>query len=142
MEALLGRCHCGRLEVRFETPSEPATLEPRACQCSFCVRHGARCVSDPAGRITLTAHDGRELVRYRFGLRTADFLLCRMCGVYVAALLSEGPSAWATLNIATLDQRDRFSLPARAVSYDDEDEAGRRERRRTRWTPAVLEVEG
>src|ERR1051326_1636781 len=104
METFSGRCHCGALEVLFETAAAPASLEPRACQCSFCVRHGARCVSDPNGRITLIVHghDREQLVRYRFGLRTADFLLCRTCGVYLGALLSEGPSAWATLNIHTL----------------------------------------
>jgi len=141
METFLGRCHCGNLEVRFETAAAPATLEPRACQCGFCVRHGARCVTDPAGRVVLTAHDVRELVRYRFGLRTADFLVCRTCGVYMGALLSEGGSAWATLNVDTLDDRQRFSAPVRPVSYDGEEEADRRRRRRTHWTPAVLKVE-
>ena len=30
-------------------------LQVRACQCSFCRRHGAKTVSDPNGRLTLTA---------------------------------------------------------------------------------------
>ena len=59
----------------------------------------------------------------------------------MGALLSQGQSARATLNIHTLDERHRFSAPVQAVSYDDEDEASRRERRLVRWTPAVLRFE-
>jgi hypothetical protein len=48
------------------------------------------------------SHDRRPrepalLTRYRWGLATADFLVCGRCGVYVAAVLSEGASAWAVI---------------------------------------------
>lgn len=32
---LHGQCHCGRIEVSFETAIPADKLEVRACQCSF-----------------------------------------------------------------------------------------------------------
>lgn len=44
-----GQCHCGNLQLRFESAIAPENLPLRACQCSFCRAHGALTVSDPAG---------------------------------------------------------------------------------------------
>lgn len=136
-----GGCHCGNLVVRFETDRQPADLLVRACQCSFCRRHGARCVSDPGGRATITARDEGVVVRYRFGLNTADFLVCAVCGVYLGALMSEDDGrAFATLNVNAFDSTEGFPSAA-PVSYDTETEPARRERRRRKWTPAELRIE-
>src|SRR5258708_38040170 len=99
MAILHGKCHCAAIEVSFETTLSPDELEVRACQCSFCRRHGAKTVTDANGRLVISAQEG-TLVRYRFGLCTADFLLCRTCGVYVAAVISDGAGERATLNVA------------------------------------------
>jgi len=136
-----GGCHCGRLAVRFETGLRPGDLPVRACQCSFCGRHGARCVSDPQGRARITVRDEDALVRYRFALNTADFLVCGRCGVYLGALMREDDGrAFATLNINAFDSNAAFASPT-PVSYDAETEPERRARRRRRWTPAELRIE-
>jgi hypothetical protein len=140
--ALAGRCHCGNITVAFETTTSPERLGLRACQCGFCVRHGARCVTDPAGRVTFEVRDKGALVRYRFGLGTADFLICGRCGVYLGALLPADDGARATVNIDTLDERARFTQPTEPISYEAETEAERIARRRARWTPAVLRMAG
>ena len=49
MTTLRGGCHCGNLKVAFETSLDPSILQLRACQCSFCRRHGAVTTSDPGG---------------------------------------------------------------------------------------------
>jgi hypothetical protein len=36
---------------------------------------------------------GSKLLRYRFGLKTADFLVCENCGIYMAAVISTGDSS-------------------------------------------------
>ena len=108
----------------------------RACACSFCRRHGVRTVSDPAGRIEFVVHDPRHLSRYTFGLRTAEFLVCRNCGVYVGAITDDAGSAYAIVNINALQTPEVFAQAAVPVSYDRESEAERRARRRDRWTPA------
>ena len=87
---LTGRCHCGNLELSLETSARPEELSLRADTCSFCRRHGARTTSDPSGRVVITVHHPDELLRYRFGLETADFLVCTRCGIYVAAAMNEG----------------------------------------------------
>lgn len=84
MATLRGGCHCGRVEVHFDTGLEPATLHPRACDCSFCRKHGAAWVSDAAGCLRVTAGESASLHEYRQGSGQARFLLCGHCGVLVA----------------------------------------------------------
>jgi hypothetical protein len=132
-----GRCHCGNLEVTFEPGTSPEDLVVRSCTCSFCRRHGARCVSDPAGAVRILAHDPARLIRYRFGLRTADFLVCGRCGSYLGALMEQGGGAVATLNVNNFDPPHPFARTGVPMRYDGEVEAERRARRAAGWTPVV-----
>src|SRR5881296_3177894 len=117
---LTGRCHCGNVELALETSVRPEELAVRADQCSFCRRHGARTTSDPGGRVRIVLHRPDEVIRYRFGLCTADFIICGRCGVYVAAVTEE---RYATVNANTLEEPlTRAAVP---VSYEGEDEAQR-----------------
>ena len=133
-----GRCHCGNLELAFVSSLPADQLPVRACSCSFCRAHGARTTSDPNGRVEITVHDPNQLSRYRFGLKTADFLVCGRCGIYVAAVLTVGSSSYATVNINTLDSAKSFQQEARSVSYEAESEAERIRRRKENWTPATV----
>jgi hypothetical protein len=135
-----GGCHCGNIRYAFETRSRLAMLGVRACLCSFCRAHGARNASDPNGAMRIRVHDGARLARYRFGLKTADFLLCRTCGVYVGALLPGGMGGWFTVNVNTLDDKPPLDLPLAPHDYGTEDTAARVSRREARWTP-VKEIE-
>ena len=135
---LAGRCHCGNVEVTFETGLPPDELPLRADSCSFCRRYGARTTSDPHGRVRITLHAAADVVRYRFGHETADFLVCGRCGIYVAAVMTESGGAWATVNVNALEPADAFARPATPVSYDGETADERRARRRARWTPAMV----
>ena len=134
---LRGACHCGQVEVAFETAMSVADLPLRACGCSFCRRHGTKAVADPNGRLTISAPPN-GLNRYRFGLRTADYLICRTCGAYVAAVISGNGEERATLNVtatAIPEFADRLAEP---VDYDRETVEGRRTRRLTSWTPSRI----
>ena len=135
MASYRGGCHCGAVRVVFESRFGPAELPVRACQCSFCRAHGARTASDPQGSVRFSG----PLRRYRFGLRTADFLLCPDCGVYLGALYADADGAWATLNVNCLAERALFPAAPEPVSYEGEDPAGRVARRKARWTPAETE---
>jgi hypothetical protein len=136
--ALSGSCHCRNVSVLLRTSHPPASLVLRACQCSFCVRHGARTTSDPEAELEIRVADPSLLSRYRFGLRLADFFVCSRCGVYVAAVMSEGGRDLATLNVNVLDARGEFVQPAEQVSYASETVEERLARRRSRWTPARI----
>ena len=127
-----GHCHCGALRFSFESA---VPLAPRACQCGFCRRHGARTVSDPAGSAVLTL--GAETLRYRFGSTTTDFLLCARCGIYVGAAARIDGADFVTLNLNAFDD-PRLELAATPVSYDGEDAAAKAARRRAHWTPLAF----
>ena len=134
---LHGSCHCGAITVAFET-SDPRSLPLRACQCSFCRRHGGVTTSDPAGRLVVDVHQPGLLQRYRFALGITDFLICRTCGVYVAAVMEDGAGSLGVLNINVLDDRDRISLKAEPKSYEGENVSDRLARRRKAWMPVEV----
>jgi len=133
-----GGCHCGNIHIEFETGIDPAVIEVRACQCSFCRKHGSRAVADPAGRLTLRVERDELLERYSFGLGTAHYLICRRCGVYVAAVTSGDPELRGIAIVNCLDDQHLFSRTPIAVSYDAESVDERKERRRRRWTPTTI----
>lgn len=127
---LTGQCHCGAIRFAFET-AQP--LAPRACQCSFCHKHGPRNVTDPEGSAVLTL--GPETIRYRFGSKTTDFLICGCCGVYVGATAEIDGQLYVTLNLNAFDD-PRPDLEATPVSYEGEGAGAKADRRREKWTPA------
>lgn len=126
MSHYVASCHCGNLSAELTT-EEPAV---RVCGCSFCRRHGARTATDPRGTARVHVADGAALIRYRFGQKTADFLLCARCGVYLGATLDD---RFITLNINAFDRAPLS--PGRCVSYENESAAERRARRESSWTP-------
>ncbi|WP_136621584.1 MULTISPECIES: GFA family protein [Mesorhizobium] len=139
-----GGCHCGNVRLGFSTELDPSQIEVRACQCSFCVRHGSRAVADPDGRLIISVKDEARLRRYQFGLRTADYLICRECGVYVAAIaghddaIARDDEARAIVIINALDDRERFNQEPVCVDFDAESKAQRQARRRARWMPVEI----
>lgn len=136
---LVGRCHCGNLALAFTSSRPPEELPVRICTCSFCRRHRPRYTSDPTGHVSISAHDSAELGRYRFGLALADFLICRRCGVFVAAY-QPGATGLAVVNLDVLDDAARFTALAQSMTLDDEDAATRLARRQRGWIPATLLV--
>lgn len=138
LTTLRGSCHCGNLVVALYSPLPPEALPVRACQCSFCIRHGVRATSPPEGRVEIAVREPGELSRYRFGLGTAEFLICRRCGVYVTAVMTDADGCYATINVLALAEHERFTQPVVPVRYDAEDAGMRVARRKARWTPAVV----
>lgn len=132
-----GGCHCGAVQWTFTTRRAPSDWDVRACQCAFCRMHQTRCTSDPAGTVKISVADAGALERYRFGLETADFLLCRRCGVYIGAVVEVDRGAFATLNINTMSTPAEGVANAVTIDYESEDASARIERRTSRWTPVV-----
>jgi len=128
-----GSCHCGAIGFTFGSRSNPESWRIRACQCSFCRRHGARTTADPEGHVSFHIGDETKLHRYRFGLQTADFLVCRVCGVYLAAVIASPRGRFATLNVNTIDGVSTGH--AKPTSYDGETSEQRQRRRTRQWTP-------
>jgi hypothetical protein len=133
---LRGGCHCGALGVVLETARDPSTLPLRACQCSFCLRHGAITTADPAGRLRIEVGDPERLVRYRFALGITEFLVCRACGVYIAATMPGDRGTLGVVNVNVFDERQPFARAAEPMSYGAETVEERTARRAERWMPA------
>jgi hypothetical protein len=137
MTCLEGGCHCGAITLRFTTDLALDALVPRADQCSFCRKHNAAVVSDPAGQLDIVIAE-RAGPAYRFGLEITDFHLCRQCGVFVAATGIGDDPLRGVVNVHALRERERLSRPPVAVGFDGETIAERQARRRQHWTPASV----
>ena len=131
-----GGCHCRNLAVRLDSDKTPIELGTRGDACSFCAKHAALYTSDPQGELHVTIADDRLVERYRFGTRTADFLVCKACGVFIAACMPE--PALAVVNIHVLDARAAFlTNHVQLADFEGESVEQRLARRRSRWTPVV-----
>jgi hypothetical protein len=132
-----GGCHCGALGFSFQTSLSAAEWGVRACQCGFCRAHAARTTSDPSGRLAFRVTGREALQRYRFGLRTADFLLCRDCGIYLGAQIATARGAFGIINTLALVAQPAGLPAASAANYGSETADERIARRERRWTPVV-----
>ena len=133
-----GSCHCGAIQIRFESAKTPEEMRPGRCSCTFCRRHGARTMGDgPTSSVEFRASPG-AISRYRFGLGITDYLVCRTCGAYVGAVMEDEGRTIATLNVNALEIRDSFDPAPPLHVYDGEDEQRRRSRRRKFWMPASV----
>ena len=105
---LQGSCRCGGVQLRLATSLR--TFTPRACDCPFCLQHGANWISDAHGSLVLTCDP--EHVRYeRQGSGQARFLLCDTCSTLVAVLYQDGDARYAAVNAACLTTRDSLLAP-------------------------------
>lgn len=75
------------------------------------------------------------LQRYRFGLKTADFLLCGRCGVYIGAAIETDRGTFGIINVHALRETPANLAGLAPISYDNEKVDGRVSRREERWTP-------
>lgn len=122
------------MKATFQSQKSPQELGVRACQCGFCRRHGAINISDSDGEVVINAMEG-DVLRYRFALSTADFLICRTCGVYVAAVIGAPSAVRSTLNVAGLRMQEFLGVDERPMDYGAEGRGERIARRSARWTP-------
>ena len=82
----IGGCNCGNIHVNLRLTKPPEDSPIRACTCSSCWSHNPRMLSDPEGSFEWRADDLSLVERYRFGTGTCDFLICRRCGIFIAAV--------------------------------------------------------
>ncbi len=133
---LEGSCHCGAIAIRLDTEFSADELPLRRCSCGFCGRHRPRYTADPQGRAVIAARQ-QDLGRYRFGTRTADFLLCKHCGVFLGAACEQDGRWLSVLNVNNF----AYDVPGKPglKSFDGESADERRERRARTWTPTTIE---
>ena len=136
-----GSCHCGAIRATLYSSRPADELQVRACQCSFCMRHGAKTLSDPAGR-TRFEIDGAALSWYIFETRTGMSLICNRCGMYAGVIIEDGNNIWSVLNARGLAIPEFASRVAEPKVYDGETPEERIARRKSTWTPTEIVWKG
>ena len=101
----------------------------------------ARTTSDPHGSVDFQAADWSLVQPYRFGTGTAEFLICKRCGVYIGAIGETALGTGAVININCLDDWAAFTQQPIPVDHDGEATGDRLARRAANWTPATIRQE-
>lgn len=130
-----GACHCGAIGFVYRTAAEPQQWPIRGCQCSFCRLHAVLSTSDPDGTLEFVERVPARLHLYRFGGRTADFLICAECGVYIGARTQADGKAIGIINVRALRSAPSQLSEPQYMDYSHETAAERMARRAKRWTP-------
>jgi hypothetical protein len=92
------------------------------------------------GRSTAAPQTG-PVVSHRFGTGTAEFLICKHCGVYIGALGETVSGTRAVINTNCLEDRAAFTQQPIPVDHDGEAIGDRLARRAANWTPATIHRE-
>lgn len=130
-----GACHCGNISYQLSSRLDWKKLVPRQCQCSFCMKHNNRYLSDPASRLQVTI--GQQPVSYyRFGHQLADFMVCGCCGVMPMVSSVIDGRRYAVININTLEPAQEYSAVV-PVDHDGEGLDTRLQQCRENWIADV-----
>jgi len=135
-ETFRGSCHCGRLSLEFTTRMPAADFHPRACDCSFCCKHGAAYVSDPEGWLSIRENEAGSRREYRQGAEIARFQVCGHCGVLIAVVFEHEGRRYGAVNARCLDGHSGFgeSVLASPQRLNAEEKIARW---RQAWVPDV-----
>jgi hypothetical protein len=138
IEQIHGSCHCGNMRFRFEWPEPGSPIPVRACGCDLCSKHKAVWTSHPNGRLSLAIADNAQINRYRFGTRTADFHVCKVCGVMPVTTCIISSRTFSVVNIHSFSEIDASRYVERKTDFEGETVASRLARRERTWTPVDL----
>ena len=136
-----GSCHCGNIAFRLDWRPDPAEIPARACDCSFCVKHGGLWTSYPKGELEVAVREPSKVSRYAFGTKTADFHVCTGCGAVPVVTSEIDGRVYAVVSVNAFDNVDRAMLRPKPAPFDGEEMGARLDRRKGRWIASVRFVE-
>jgi hypothetical protein len=132
-----GGCHCGNISFKFDWAPDPTEIPARACGCSFCVKHGGVWTSNPKGSLRIHVKDEAQVSKYAFGTETAEFHICRACGVVPAVTSTIDDHLYAVVSVNAFENVDPAMLRKSPASFDGEDTVNRLARRKRNWIADV-----
>ena len=136
-----GRCHCGNISFELDWVPEPTEIVARACTCSFCVKHGGLWTSCPSGSLRVTTKEPAAVSQYAFGTRTADFHICRACGVVPVVTSRIDGKLYAVVSVNAFENLPAALLRRATASFDEEGQQARLARRQRNWIADVTFAE-
>ena len=128
-----GSCHCGNISFTLEWEPEPTEIPARACDCSFCTKHGGVWTSNPRGVLRVAVRDPAQRRPYQFGTRTADFHICTRCGVVPVVTSYIDGQLYAVVSVNAFDGVPATLLRRAPASFDGEGTGDRLARRKRNW---------
>lgn len=138
-----GTCACGnvRCQIRWpvETVEELKDVQPRACDCHFCVDHNCSYISHPKGAISLTCArpEATRHISQEDSAGLALFHLCNDCNMLTHVSYREGPLEFAALNFRMIpDYQTVFGSPV-SVSPRNLSPSEKTERWKANWFTVV-----
>jgi hypothetical protein len=132
-----GSCHCGNITFELTWEPEPTQIAARACDCTFCTKHGGVWTSNPAGSLRVIVQERALVSQYSFGTRTAVFHVCSRCGVtpVVSCVIAE--HLYAVVSVNAFTNVPPALLRRAPASFEDEGIESRLARRQRNWIAAV-----
>lgn len=134
---ITGSCHCGNIAFTLDWQPEPTEIPARACGCSFCVKHGGVWTSCPAGHLRVTIRRPDRVVPYEFGTKTAQFHICKDCGIVPVVTSQIAGELYAVVSVNAFDNVDAALLKRSPASFDGESGGDRLARRQRNWIGSV-----
>jgi hypothetical protein len=135
--AIRGRCHCGNISFALTWDPDPAEIPARACDCSFCVKHGGVWTSNPSGSLRVLVNDPALVSIYAFGTKTADFHVCTRCGIVPVVTSRLDGRLYAVVSVNAFEDVAPSRLRRAPASFEGENEDSRLVRRKRNWIPDV-----
>ena len=132
-----GSCHCGNISFELNWFPDPTEIPARACNCSFCTKHGGVWTSLPTDSLRISIEEPERVSKYAFGTGTARFDICGCCGVVPVVTSETDGRLYAVVNVNTFNDVPRSLLRPAPVSFEDEDLESRLARRTRNWIADV-----
>jgi len=132
-----GSCHCGNISFALAWEPDPIEIPARACDCSFCTKHGGVWTSNPGGSLKVAVEEASLVSRYAFGTRTAEFHVCSRCGIVPVVTSRIDDRLYAVVSVNAFEDVAASLLRRVPASFEQETEASRLARRKRNWIADV-----
>lgn len=132
-----GSCHCRNITFSLRWDPDPAEIPARACDCTFCTKHGGVWTSNPKGSLRVSIEDPSQVSEYVFGTRTAKFHVCSKCGIVPVVTSTIDDHLYAVVSVNAFENVDASMLKRASASFDAESQDTRLARRVRNWIADV-----
>jgi hypothetical protein len=132
-----GKCHCGNISFELAWEPDPAEIPARACDCSFCTKHGGVWTSNPKGVLRVEVNERSQVSNYSFGTRTAVFHVCSRCGIVPVVTSEIDGHVYAVVSVNAFTDVNASMLRRGPASFDGEGVDSRLARRKRNWIADV-----